>query len=57
MMFRYVDALYLLPLYMYPKTHAHAHTHIHTHIHTIINTEYINCALTVYRSVCMQLNF
>ena len=26
-MFRYVDALCLLPLYMYPKTHTHTHTH------------------------------
>ena len=28
-MFRHVDALCLLPLTMYPKTHTHTHTHIY----------------------------
>jgi len=35
-MFRYVDALCLLPLYMYPKTN-NTHTETHTHIHTRVN--------------------
>ena len=35
-MFRYVDALCLLPLYMYTKTHTHTHTHTHRHTHTHI---------------------
>ena len=29
-MFRYFDALCLLPLYMYPKTHTAYYTHTHT---------------------------
>ena len=39
-MFIYVDALCLLPLTMYPKTHTHTHTHTHTYIMKItsINT-------------------
>ena len=35
-MFRYVDALCLLPLTMYPKTHTHTHTHTHTQCELII---------------------
>jgi len=41
MMFRYIDALCLLPLYMYPKahprepTHVSAHTRDHAYTHVI----------------------
>ena len=35
-LFRYVDALYLLPLYMYPHTRIRAHAHTHTVI-VIVN--------------------
>ena len=35
-MFRYVDALCLLPLTMYPKTHTHTHTHIYIYIYICV---------------------
>jgi len=42
-MFRYVDALCLLPLTMYPKTHTrvHAHARMHTHADIYIKSEYL----------------
>ena len=70
-MFRYVDALCLLPLYMYPKethtrararththTHRHAHRHAHTQAHIVIPT-YIRVKVIkslTYRDISYDLH-
>ena len=56
MMFRYVDALCMLPLYMYPKTHIHTHTHTHTRADKRIATER-TCLLSNYMRVIISCEY
>ena len=45
-MFRYVDALCLLPLYMYPKTHTHMKGKKHIYCSLIVKV--VDCAIDDY---------